>query len=90
MRPLKPWQQKMVLMSQSADKSNGKSRKMFRIDSPRAYLIFDATEDVFNELLQEVVAAQDKVGKLRRWLHGFRPGPVSWETRCMGTWKTCQ
>ena len=50
---------------------------MARLDK-NAHLNSECTEDVFIELLEEVGAAQDNVGKLRRWLYGFRPA-AAWE-----------
>ena len=74
-----PWELKKLLMSHAADRSNGKTRKMLLIDVKKAHLKSECTEDVFIELPEEVGAAQDKVGKLRRWLHGFRPAAAAWE-----------
>ena len=65
-----PWE-----MSHAADRSNGKTRKMLLIDVKKAHLNSECTEDVFIEL----GAAQGKVGKLRRWLYGFRPAAAAWE-----------
>ena len=66
-----PWELKKVLMSHA--------RKMLLIDVKKAHLNSECTEDVFIELPEEVGAAQDKVGKLRRWLYGFRPAAAAWE-----------
>ena len=74
-----PWELKKLLVSHAADKSDGKTRKMFLIDVKKAQLNSECTEDVFIELPEEVGAAQDKFGKLRRWLYGFRPAAVAWE-----------
>ena len=74
-----PWELKKLLMSHAADRSNGKTRKMLLIDVKKAHLNSECTEDVFIELPQELGAAQDKVGKLRRWLYGFRPAAAAWE-----------
>ena len=52
---------------------------MLLIDVKKAHLNSECTEDVFIELPEEVGAAQDKVGKLRRWLYGFRPAAAAWE-----------
>ena len=73
-----PWELKKLLMSHAADRSNGKTRKMLLIDVKKAHLNSECTEDVFIELPEEVGAAQGKVGKLRRWLYGFRPA-AAWE-----------
>ena len=54
-----------VLTSHAADRSKGKTRKMLLIDVKKAHLNSECTEDVFIELPEEVVAAQDRVGKLR-------------------------
>ena len=51
---------------------------MLLIDVKEALLNSECTEDVFIELPEEVGAAQGKVGKLRRWLYGFRPAVVAW------------
>ena len=74
-----PWELKKLLMSHAVDRSNGKARKMLLIDVKKAHLNSECTEDVFIELPEEVGAAQDKVGKLRRWLYGFRPAAAAWE-----------
>ena len=74
-----PWELKKLLMSHAADRSNGKTRKMLLIDVKKAHLNSECTEDVFIELPEEVVAAQGNVGKLRRWLYGFRPAAAAWE-----------
>ena len=74
-----PWELKKLLMSHAADRSNGKTRKMLLIDVKKAHLNSECTEDVFIELPEEVGAAKGKVGKLRRWLYGFRPGAAAWE-----------
>ena len=74
-----PWELKRLLMSHAANRFNGKARKMLLIDVKKAHLNSECTEDVFIELLEEVGAPQDKVGKLRRWLYGFRPAAAAWE-----------
>ena len=74
-----PWELKRLLMSHAADRSKGKTRKMLLIDVKKAHLNSECTEDVFIELPEEVVAAQDRVGKLRRWLYGFRPAAAALE-----------
>ena len=61
------------------ERSNGKTRKMLLIDVKKAHLNSECTEDVFIELPEEVGAAKGKVGKLRRWLYGFRPAAAAWE-----------
>ena len=66
-------------MSHAADRSNGKTHKMLLIDVKKAHLNSECTEDVFIELPEEVGAAKGKVGKLRRWLYGFRPAAAAWE-----------
>ena len=74
-----PWELKKLLMSHAAERSNGKTRKMLLIDVKKAHLNSECTEDVFIELPEEVGAAKGKVGKLRRWLYGFRPAAAAWE-----------
>ena len=74
-----PWELKKLLVSHAADRSNGKTRKMLLIDVKKAHLNSECTEDVFIELLEEVGAAKGKVGKLRRWLYGFRRAAAAWE-----------
>ena len=73
-----PWELIKLLMSHAADKSNGKIRKMLLIDVKKAHFNSKCTEDVFIELPEEVGAAKGKVGKLSRWLYGFRPAAAAW------------
>ena len=74
-----PWELKRVLMSHAADVSDGKVRKMLLIDVKKAHLNSTCNEDVYIELPEEVGAGGDKIGKLRRWLYGFRPAAAAWE-----------
>ena len=48
-------------------------------DVKKAHLNPDCQGDVYIELPDEVGAGEDKVGKLRRWLYGFRPAAAAWE-----------
>ena len=79
-----PWELKRLLMSHAADTSNGKVRKMLLIDVKKAHLNSDCKDDVYIELPQEVGAGADEVGKLRRWLYGFRPAAAAWEAHYAG------
>ena len=74
-----PWELKRLLMSHAADISNGQVRKMLLIDVKKAHLNSECKDDVYIELPEEVGAGTDKVGKLRRWLYGFRPAAAAWE-----------
>ena len=74
-----PWELKKLLMSHAADVSGGRTRKMLLIDVKKAHLNSDCKEDVFIELPEEAGAGGDMVGKLRRWLYGFRPAAAAWE-----------
>ena len=74
-----PWELKKLLMSHAADISNNRVRKMLLIDVKKAHLNSECREDVFIELPLEVGAGSGKVGKLRRWLYGFRPAAAAWE-----------
>ena len=74
-----PWELKRLLMSHAADRSGGRLRKMLLIDVKKAHLYPDCKEDVYIELPEEVGAGEGKIGKLRRWLYGFRPAAANWE-----------
>ena len=76
-----PWELKKLLVSYAADRSDSTTRKMLLIDVKKAHLNSQCTEDVFIELPEEVGAAQDKVGKLRRWLYRFPPAAAVWEAQ---------
>ena len=52
---------------------------MLLIDVRKTLLDCEGTEEMFIDLPEEVGAAQHKVGKFRRWLHGFRPAAAAWE-----------
>ena len=79
-----PWELKRLLMSHAADRSGGKIRKMLLVDVKKAHLNSDCKEEVYIELPPEVGAGADKVGKLRRWLYGFRPAAAAWEYHYAG------
>ena len=53
---------------------------MHLIDVKKAHLNSECAEHVFIEM-PEVGVAQDKVGKLRRRLCGFRPAAAAWEAQ---------
>ena len=74
-----PWELKRLLMSHAADTSRGKVRKMLLIDVKKAHLNSVCWEDVYIELPAEVGAGTEEIGKLRRWLYGFRPAAAAWE-----------
>ena len=76
-----PWELKRLLMSQGADRSSGQAIRMLLIDVKNAHLNSECTEHVSVEWPEEVGVAQDKVGKLRRWLCGFRPAAAAWEAQ---------
>ena len=54
---------------------------MLLIDVKNAHLNSECTEYVSVEWPEEVGHAQDKVGKLRRWLWRFRPAAAAWEAQ---------
>ena len=66
-------------MSQAAEVSGEKVRKMLLIDVKKAHLNPECKEDVWIELPEEAGAGPGMVGKLRRWLYGFRPAAAAWE-----------
>ena len=66
-------------MSQAAFRGDGKSRKMLLIDVKKAHLNPECKEDVFIWLPEEAGEGRGAVGKLRRWLYGFRPAAAAWE-----------
>ena len=74
-----PWELKRLLMSHAAEVSGGKVRKMLLIDVKKAHLNSECKDDVYIELPEEVGAGANQVGKLRRWLYGFRPAAAAWE-----------
>ena len=74
-----PWELKKLLMSQAANRGGGKLRKILLIDVKKAHLNPECKEDVYVELPEEAGEGPDKVGKLRRWLYGFRPAAAAWE-----------
>ena len=79
-----PWELKRLLMSHAADVSDGRVRKMLLVDVKKAHLNSPCTEDVYIELPDEAGDGADKVGKLRRWLYGFRPAAAAWENHYAG------
>ena len=74
-----PWELKKLLMSQAANRGEGKARKMLLIDVKKAHLNPECKEEVHVELPREAGAGPNQIGKLKHWLYGFRPTAAAWE-----------
>ena len=79
-----PWELKKLLMSQAANKEGGKTRKILLIDVKKAHLCPKCEEEVYVELPEEAGEGLNKIGKLKRWLYGFRPAAAAWENHYAG------
>ena len=72
-----PWELKRVMMSRTATYSKRGKRKLWLVDAKKAHLNSDCDQDAFIRLPEE---AGGGVGKLVKWLYGFRPAAQAWET----------
>ena len=68
-----------MLSRQATKRSDGRERKSIYIDVNTAHLMHKCEHDVYVELPEEAGEGHDKVGRLRRWLYGFRPAAATWE-----------
>ena len=61
-----PWELKKQVVLHAVNRSKGKARMMLKIDVKKAHLASEFTKD-------------GQGGKVRRWLHGFRPAAAACE-----------